>query len=85
MSERLGWRQGISDKLRARQVEALVRRTVEEWGGLDAMVNNAGLDVTASTPETTEVDCERVNKRSTGCRSNRSTISSIRWCAYNWE
>jgi len=85
MSERLGWRQGISDKHRARQVEALVRRTVEEWGGLDAMVNNAGLGVAASTPVTTEEDCERVSKRSTGCRSNRSAISSIRWCACNWE
>lgn len=42
------------------QVEALVRRAVSEWGGLDAMVNNAGVGVAATAPETAVEDYERV-------------------------
>ena len=30
------------------QIEDLVRRAVSEWGGLDAMVNNAGVGVAAT-------------------------------------
>jgi NAD(P)-dependent dehydrogenase (short-subunit alcohol dehydrogenase family) len=37
-----------------------VRRVVEEWSGLDVMVNNAGVGVAATTPETTEEDWDRV-------------------------
>ncbi|BBL80412.1 oxidoreductase [Rubrobacter xylanophilus] len=44
----------------AKEVAALVRRAVEEWGGLDVMVNNAGVGVAATTPETSEEDFERV-------------------------
>ncbi|MDX6379672.1 MAG: hypothetical protein QOI57_696 [Rubrobacteraceae bacterium] len=42
------------------EVEALVQRTLEEWGGLDVMVNNAGVGVAATTPETTEEDWDTV-------------------------
>jgi NAD(P)-dependent dehydrogenase (short-subunit alcohol dehydrogenase family) len=42
------------------EVEALVGTTVEEWGGLDIMVNNAGLGVAGTTTSTTEQDYERV-------------------------
>ncbi|MCA1728805.1 MAG: SDR family oxidoreductase [Actinobacteria bacterium] len=42
------------------EVEALVRCVVEEWGGLDVMVNNAGVGVASTTPETTEKDWDMV-------------------------
>jgi NAD(P)-dependent dehydrogenase (short-subunit alcohol dehydrogenase family) len=44
---------------RAEEVEALVRSVVEEWGGLDVMVNNAGIGVAATAPETSEEDFDR--------------------------
>jgi NAD(P)-dependent dehydrogenase (short-subunit alcohol dehydrogenase family) len=34
------------------EVEALVGRVVSEWGGLDVMVNNAGVGVAATAPQT---------------------------------
>ena len=49
-----------TDVARADEVEALVRAVVEEQGGLDVMVNNAGVGVAATAPETTEEDYERV-------------------------
>ena len=49
-----------ADVTRAEEVEALVRSVVEEWGGLDVMVNNAGVGVAGTTPETSEEDWERV-------------------------
>ena len=49
-----------TDVTRAEQVEALVRRAVEEWGGLDVMVNNAGVGVAATAPETSEEDYDLV-------------------------
>ena len=57
-----------TDVSRAEEVEALVRSVVEEWGGLDVMVNNAGVGVAGTTPETSEEDWERlmaVNLRGT--------------------
>lgn len=38
------------------QVAALVRRVSGEWGGLDAMVNNAGVGVAATVEDATEED-----------------------------
>ena len=38
------------------EVAALVRRATEEWGGLDVMVNNAGVGIAATTPNTSEED-----------------------------
>ena len=45
---------------RAGDVEALVAAVVEAWGGLDVMVNNAGIGVAATAVSTTEDDYERV-------------------------
>jgi NAD(P)-dependent dehydrogenase (short-subunit alcohol dehydrogenase family) len=42
------------------EVEILVQTSVEEWGGLDVMVNNAGIGVAGTTTVTTEEDYERV-------------------------
>lgn len=42
------------------QVENLVGRAVSEWGGLDAMVNNAGVGVAATAPDTDVEDYYRV-------------------------
>jgi NAD(P)-dependent dehydrogenase (short-subunit alcohol dehydrogenase family) len=48
------------DVTRAAEVEALVRGVLQEWGGLDVMVNNAGIGVAGTTPETSEDDWERL-------------------------
>jgi NAD(P)-dependent dehydrogenase (short-subunit alcohol dehydrogenase family) len=45
---------------RADEVEALVRSVFEEWGGLDVMVNNAGVGAAGTTPETGEDDWDRM-------------------------
>jgi NAD(P)-dependent dehydrogenase (short-subunit alcohol dehydrogenase family) len=45
---------------RAEEVEALVRSVVEEWGGLDVMVNNAGVGVAATVEGTSEEDWYRL-------------------------
>jgi NAD(P)-dependent dehydrogenase (short-subunit alcohol dehydrogenase family) len=37
-----------------------VRRVVEEWSGLDVMVNNAGVGVAATASETSEEDYDLV-------------------------
>ncbi len=49
-----------TDVTKAEEVEALVRRALEEWGGLDVMVNNAGVGVAATAPETSEEDYDLV-------------------------
>ena len=48
------------DVSRAAEVEALVGWVVEQWGGLDVMVNNAGVGVAATTPDTEEADWDRL-------------------------
>ena len=40
--------------------QAMVARTGEEWGGLDVLVNNAGIGIAATTPDTDEADRRRV-------------------------
>jgi NAD(P)-dependent dehydrogenase (short-subunit alcohol dehydrogenase family) len=49
-----------TDVTGAGEIEALVRSVIEEWGGLDVMVNNAGMGVAGTTPETSEEDWERL-------------------------
>jgi NAD(P)-dependent dehydrogenase (short-subunit alcohol dehydrogenase family) len=49
-----------TDVTRAEEVEALVASAVEAWGGVDVMVNNAGVGVAATAVDTTEEDYERV-------------------------
>jgi NAD(P)-dependent dehydrogenase (short-subunit alcohol dehydrogenase family) len=49
-----------SDVTKEDEVEALVSRVVEEWGGLDVMMNNAGVGIAATTPETSEEDWDTV-------------------------
>ncbi len=41
-------------------VAALVGRASEEWDGLDVFVNNAGVGIAATTPDTSEEDWRRV-------------------------
>lgn len=48
------------DVSNAEQVRTLVARAVGEWGGLDVMVNNAGVGVAATVPETDEADWDRL-------------------------
>jgi len=49
-----------TDVTRDSDVEALVGRAVSEWGGLDVMVNNAGVGVAGTAVTTTEEEYERV-------------------------
>lgn len=49
-----------ADVTKEKQVEALIQRALDEWGRLDAMVNNAGVGVAAAAPETSEEDYDRV-------------------------
>jgi NAD(P)-dependent dehydrogenase (short-subunit alcohol dehydrogenase family) len=44
----------------AGQVESLVGCAVSAWGGLDARVNNAGVGIAATTPDTEMEDYYRV-------------------------
>jgi len=39
---------------------AMIRRAREEWDGLDVLVNNAGIGIAATTPDTSEEDWRRV-------------------------
>jgi NAD(P)-dependent dehydrogenase (short-subunit alcohol dehydrogenase family) len=49
-----------SDVTRSDEVEDLVETAVEAWGGLDIMVNNAGIGVAGTAANTSEEDYERV-------------------------
>lgn len=49
-----------TDVTRSDEVESLVDTAVETWGGLDVMVNNAGVGVAGNTTNTSEEDYERV-------------------------
>ena len=49
-----------TDVTRAADVEALVARAVDAWGGLDVMVNNAGVGVAGTAPVTVEDDYDFV-------------------------
>jgi NAD(P)-dependent dehydrogenase (short-subunit alcohol dehydrogenase family) len=49
-----------TDVTRNEDVETLVGRTVSEWGGLDVMVNNAGVGVAGTATTTTEEEYDRV-------------------------
>ena len=49
-----------TDVARAADVEALVARAVSVWGGLDVMVNNAGVGVAGTVVTTTEEEYARV-------------------------
>lgn len=49
-----------TDVTRPGEVEALVETAVEAWGGLDVMVNNAGIGVAGTATNTSEEDYERV-------------------------
>jgi NAD(P)-dependent dehydrogenase (short-subunit alcohol dehydrogenase family) len=53
----LGYRVDVTS---AEEMRRMVAYAVERWGGLDVMVNNAGLGVAAKTPETSEEDWQRV-------------------------
>ncbi|HEX2182706.1 MAG TPA: SDR family NAD(P)-dependent oxidoreductase, partial [Rubrobacteraceae bacterium] len=46
--------------VKAGEVEALVSDVVGAWGGLDVMVNNAGVGVAATVVSTSEDDYEQV-------------------------
>ena len=49
-----------TDVTKAADVEALVRRAVDAWGGLDVMVNNAGVGVAGTAQVTGEEDYDFV-------------------------
>jgi NAD(P)-dependent dehydrogenase (short-subunit alcohol dehydrogenase family) len=49
-----------TDVTNANDVERLVRRAVDTWGGLDVMVNNAGVGVAGTAETTGEEDYDRV-------------------------
>ena len=49
-----------TDVTKSDEVEALVAIAVDEWDGLDVMVNNAGIGVAGTSTDTSEEDYERV-------------------------
>jgi NAD(P)-dependent dehydrogenase (short-subunit alcohol dehydrogenase family) len=49
-----------SDVTRAAHCRRAVQRTVDEWGGIDVLVNNAGIVLRATVLDTTEEEWERV-------------------------
>lgn len=49
-----------ADVSKAADAERMVKRTVEEWGGLDILFNNAGVYVESATAELSEEDWDRL-------------------------
>jgi len=49
-----------TDVTDAASMEALVAQVVSEWGGLDVMVNNAGVGAAATVVDTTDEDYDRM-------------------------
>ncbi|MFZ5745459.1 MAG: SDR family NAD(P)-dependent oxidoreductase [Pseudomonadota bacterium] len=56
----LGQQAFIADVAKKAEVEALIARAAELWGGLDVLVNNAGITHPASLDDLTEEDFDRV-------------------------
>jgi NAD(P)-dependent dehydrogenase (short-subunit alcohol dehydrogenase family) len=51
--------QGV-DVAEEASVAAMIRRAIDEWGGLDVLVNNAGIGIAANTTDTDERDWRMV-------------------------
>ncbi len=49
-----------ADVTQAREVEAMIQTTVQTYGGLDILFNNAGIGVQGDTAELSEADWDRV-------------------------
>lgn len=56
----LGQQAFVADVAKKAEVEALIARAAELWGGLDVLVNNAGITHPASLDDLTEEDFDRV-------------------------
>ncbi len=56
----LGQQAFVADVSKKAEVEALIAHTAEIWGGLDVLVNNAGITHPASLDDLTEEDFDRV-------------------------
>lgn len=56
----LGQQAFVADVSRKTEVEALMARAAELWGGLDVLVNNAGITHAANLDDLTEEDFDRV-------------------------
>ncbi|WP_424952894.1 SDR family NAD(P)-dependent oxidoreductase [Deinococcus sp.] len=48
------------DVSRGNEVQALIQAALDAWGGLETLVNNAGIGVAATAPDTGEDDWDRV-------------------------
>ena len=56
----LGQQAFVADVAKKAEVEALMARAAELWGGLDVLVNNAGVTHSANLDDLTEEDFDRV-------------------------